>query len=63
MDLVSLGLENNYLEVNDRVFRQKLGTNIETKFAPAYGNLFINRQEEKFIFLGEEAPGLDEIYR
>ena len=40
--IVSLGkfvLDNNFFEVNGRVYKQKLGTAIGTKFAPAYANL------------------------
>ena len=36
--LASLVLDNNYFEFNDRIYRQKLGTAIGTKFAPAYAN-------------------------
>ena len=49
VELASLVLENNYFEFNDRVFRQKLGTAIGTKFAPASANLFMNRLEERLL--------------
>jgi hypothetical protein len=38
-DLVSLTklvLENNYFEFDEKIFRQKLGTAIGTKFAPGF---------------------------
>ena len=41
--LASLVLDNNYLEFNDKIYRQKLGTAIGNKFAPAYANLFMTR--------------------
>ena len=44
--LASLVLENNYFEFNDRFHRQKLGTAIGTKFAPACANL---KKSEKCI--------------
>jgi hypothetical protein len=50
-DLVSLArlvLENNYLECDEKIFRQKLGTTIGTKFAPGFANIFMGHLEEKF---------------
>ena len=47
--LAFLVLENNYFEFNDRFYRQKLGTAIGTKLAPAYTNLFMTRLEERLL--------------
>ena len=47
--LASLVLENIYFEFNDRFYRQKMGTAIGTKFAPAYANLFMTRLEKRLL--------------
>ena len=50
--LVNLGkvvLENNVFEFGGRIFRQKLGTAIGTKFAPAYANLFMADLEKRLL--------------
>ena len=54
--LASLVLENNYFEFNDRFYRQKLGTAIGTKFAPAYANLFMTRLEERLLEASPDKP-------
>ena len=56
VELASLILEKNYFKVNDRVFRQKLGTAIGTKFAPAYANLFMNRLGERLLDSWDKKP-------
>ena len=56
MELASLVLENSYFEFNYRVFRQKLGTAIGTKFAQAYANLFMNRLEERLLVSWDKIP-------
>ena len=50
--LVSLGklvLDSNVFEFNGKVYKQKLGTAIGTKFAPAYANLFMSNLEEDML--------------
>ena len=54
--LASLVLENNYFEFNDRFYRQKLGTPIGAKFAPAYANLFMTRLEERLLDASADKP-------
>ena len=54
--LASLVLENNYFEFNDRFYRQKMGTAIGTKIAPAYANLFMTRLEERLLEASPEKP-------
>ena len=39
VDLAKLALENNYFGFNERIYRQKLGTVIGTKFATVFDNL------------------------
>jgi hypothetical protein len=51
-DLVSLAkvvLENNFFEFNEKLFHQKLGTAIGTKFAPGYANIYMGYLEEEFL--------------
>ena len=55
--LASLVLESNYFEFNDRFYRQKLGTAIGTKFAPAYANLFMTGLEERLLHLLKATTG------
>ena len=40
VDLAKFILENNYFEFNCGFYKQKLGTAIGTKFAPAFANVF-----------------------
>ena len=54
--LASLVLDNNYFEFNDKIYRQKLGTAIGTKFGPAYANLFMTRLEERLVDTSVEKP-------
>ena len=56
VELASLVLENSYFEFNYRVFRQKLGTAIGTKFAQAYASLFMNRLEERLLVSWDKIP-------
>ena len=44
-----LVLENNYFEFDEKLFRQKLGTAIGTKFASGYANIFMGYLEEEFL--------------
>ena len=57
--LVSLGklvLDSNVFEFNGKVYKQKLGTTISTKFAPAYANLFMSSSEEDMLNSCEVKP-------
>ena len=54
--LASLVLKKYYFEFNDRFYRQKLGTAIGTKFAPAYANLFMTRLEERLLDASPDKP-------
>ena len=54
--LASLVLESNYFEFNDRFYKQKLGTAIGTKFAPAYANLFMTGLEERLLKESVDTP-------
>ena len=49
VELTSQVLDENYFEYNNRIYRQKLGTAIGMKFAPAYANLFMVRLEERLL--------------
>ena len=43
-------VEKNYFEFEDKVYLQKLGTAIDTKFAPGFANIFMHGiWEESFI--------------
>lgn len=68
-ELVSLAkvvLENNYFEFDEKLFRQKLGTAIGTKFAPGYANIFMGYLEEEFLDRCELRPWvwrfLDDVF-
>ena len=50
--IVSLGklvLNNNFFEFDGRVYKQKLGIAIGTKFAPAYSSFFMSNLEEELL--------------
>ena len=47
--LVSLVLNNNYFEFNGKIYRQKRGTAIGKKCAPAYAILFMSMLEERLL--------------
>ena len=49
VDLAKLILENNYFEFEDKIYHQKLGTAIGTKFAPSFANIFMSKLEEKML--------------
>ena len=44
--LASIVLENNYFKFHEKIYRQKLGTVIGTKFAPACANIFMAQLEQ-----------------
>ena len=44
-----VALENNAFEFDGPVYRQKFGTAIGTRFAPAYANLFMAEFERKLL--------------
>ena len=56
VELAYLVLESNYFEFTNKVFRQKLGTAIGTKFAPAYTNIFLNRLEGGLLDSWDKNP-------
>ena len=49
LNLVKLILESNNFEFNERVYRQKLGTAIGTKFVPLFANIFMGSFERSFL--------------
>ena len=49
LNLAKLILENNYFEFDEKVYRQKLGTAIGTKFAPAFANIFMGSFENLLL--------------
>ena len=49
IDLARFILENNFFEFEDKIYRQKLGTAIGTKFAPSFANLFMFDLERKLL--------------
>ena len=48
-DLARIILTENYFELGKDMYHQKLGTAIDTKFAPPYANLFMAGLENKII--------------
>ena len=51
-DLVTLAndiLENNYFEFNGNIYRQRVGTAIGTRFAPAFADIFMPRLERRML--------------
>ena len=49
IDLTKIILDNNYFEFSEKVYKQKLGTAIGTKFAPAFANIFMAELENKML--------------
>ena len=49
-------LSHNYFEFNNRIYRQKLGTAIGTKLAPAYADLCMGRLEEWLLEASADKP-------
>ena len=56
LGLASLVLDNNYFEFNDKIYRQKLGTAIGTRFAPAYAYIFMSGLEERLFDASVDKP-------
>ena len=54
--LASLVLNNSYFEFNGKIYRQKQGTAIGMKFAPAYANLFMSGLEERLLEASVNKP-------
>ena len=50
--LASFVLNNNYIEFNGKIYRQKQGTAIGTKFAPAYAPAYASLRGEGLIERG-----------
>ena len=48
-DLASIVLKENYFELSSKIYHQKLGTAIDTKFAPPYANLFMAGLEKRIF--------------
>ena len=48
-DLASIVLKENYFELSGKIYHQKLGTAIGTKFAPPYANLFMAGLEKRIF--------------
>ena len=48
-DLADIILKENYFELGDNIYRQKLGTAIGTKFAPTYANIFMAGLEKRIF--------------
>jgi hypothetical protein len=49
IDLAKIILDNNYFEFSEKVYKQKLGTAIGTKFPPAFANIFMAELENKML--------------
>ena len=49
INLAKLVLENNYLEFEGKVCRQRLGTPIGTKFAPGFNKILTDNWEKNFL--------------
>ncbi|CAB4036908.1 Hypothetical predicted protein, partial [Paramuricea clavata] len=49
IDLAKIILDNNYFKFSEKVYKQKLGTAIGTKFAPAFANIFMAELENKML--------------
>ena len=55
-------LENNFFEFNGEVKKQRSGTAIGTKFAPAYAGIFMGEVETEFFKSEELQPFLCRCY-
>lgn len=49
VEIAKLILQNNYFEFDDKIYRQKLGTAIGTKFAPSFANIFMSKLETSML--------------
>ena len=48
-ELAELILTNNFFEFGDKIYHQKLGTAMGTKFAPQYANIFMAGLEKRML--------------
>ena len=53
-ELAEIVLRNNIFESDKKIFKQKRGTAIGTKFAPSYAILFMADLEEKMLEIFEK---------
>ena len=49
VELADIVLKNNYFQFLDKIFKQKRGTAIGTKFAPPYSILFMADLEKRLL--------------
>ena len=49
-------LKNNLFEFNSKVYQQKSGTAIGTKFAPPYACIYMDEVEQKFLETQDKKP-------
>ena len=62
IDLGKLILEKSVFELDGKVYKQKLGAAIGTKFSQAYVNLFISSLKEEMFGSSEVKPGICYMY-
>ena len=49
-------LNNNIIEFNSKVYQQKSGTTIGTKFAPIYAGIYMDEIEQTFLQKKSKTP-------
>ena len=49
-------LNNNIFKFNSKVYQQKLGTAIGTKFAPLYACIYMDEVDQKFLETQSKKP-------
>lgn len=53
---------NNYFENVRKIYRQRMSTDIETKFAPAVVNIFMSKLEKRNLINCFQAMGLMQMF-
>ena len=60
VELADIVLKNNYFQFLDKIFKQKRGTAIGTKFAPPYSILFMADLEKRLLSDIDLKPYIDD---
>ena len=60
VELADIVLKNNYFQFLDKIFKQKRGTAIGTKFAPPYSILFMADLEKHLLSDIDLKPYIDD---
>lgn len=63
LDLIDFLLENNFLYIENRIYKQKLGVAMGAPCAPVFANIFMVSWETRYIFKSSFYNSIKQYYR